>query len=52
MKEEAKELQRQISEKDKMVESDKKEYDRMKEDLRDKLKERDTRIEHLQERIK
>jgi len=45
-------LQRQISEKDKMVESDKKEYDRMKEDLRDKLKERDTRIEHLQERIK
>ena len=35
-----------------MVESDKKEYDRMKEELRDRLKERDTRIEHLQERIK
>ena len=52
MKEEAKELQRQITEKDKMVDSDKKEYERMKEELRERLKERDTRIEHLQERIK
>ena len=35
-----------------MVDSDKKEYERMKEELRERLKERDTRIEHLQERIK
>jgi PHD/YefM family antitoxin component YafN of YafNO toxin-antitoxin module len=35
-----------------MVDSDKKEYERMKVELHDRLKERDVRIEHLQERIK
>ena len=35
-----------------MVEADKKEYERMKEELRDRLKQRDTRIQHLEERIK
>jgi hypothetical protein len=30
-----------------MVDSDKKEYERMKVELRDRLKERDVRIEHL-----
>lgn len=52
LKDEGVELQRQIKEKDKIVEAEKREYDRMKEEMRDRLKERDTRIGHLQERIK
>jgi hypothetical protein len=34
-----------------MVESDKREYERMQHEMYDRLKERDARIEHLQERI-
>lgn len=52
MKEEQKELQKQLRERDRMVESDKKEYERMKNDLHDRLKDRDVRIGHLEERIK
>lgn len=52
LKGERKEFERQLKEKDKIVESQKRQYERMQADMHDRLKERDTRIEHLQERIK
>lgn len=52
LKNDRKDFERQLKEKDKTVEGEKRELERLKHEMYDRLKERDTRIEHLQERIK
>ncbi len=41
-----------MREKDKLVEAEKKEYERLKHEMYDRLKERDVQIDHMKERIK
>lgn len=52
LKGERKDFDRQLKEKDKIVDAEKRELERLKHEMHDRLKERDVRIEHLQERIK
>ncbi len=52
LKGERKDFERQLREKDKIVEAEKREYERLQHEMHERLKERDMRIEHLQERIK
>lgn len=46
------ELNKIIKEKDKMVDSERREHERVKQELTDRIKERESRISDLMEKIK